>query len=198
VTQSPESAADQLPLGPCACAARGAACDSFWAYETRLLAFAARPTLALRPSHARLWHHIAMDVAHVIQSALAPVFLISGVGVMLGVLTNRLARIVDRARVWEAEIHKETHRAAELDERLRVLARRARYISSAITMCAVSALLVALVVVSLFANAFLAVNLSAVIAILFVAAMLALTVAFLVFLIEVRIATATIRIGRPR
>jgi hypothetical protein len=63
-------------------------------------------------------------------------------------------------------------------------------------MCAISALLTALVVVSLFANAFLAVNLSAVIAILFVAAMMALTVAFLVFLIEVRIATASIRIGR--
>ena len=63
-------------------------------------------------------------------------------------------------------------------------------------MCAVSALLTALVVVGLFANAFLAVNLSAVIAILFVAAMLALTGAFLVFLIEVRIATASIRIGR--
>ena len=139
-----------------------------------------------------------MDVAHVIQSALAPVFLISGVGVMLGVLTNRLARIVDRAREWEAEIEKAAPRAADLDARLQVLARRARYISSAITMCAVSALLVALVVVSLFANAFLAVNLSAVIAILFVAAMLALTGAFLVFLIEVRIATATIRIGRPR
>jgi CBS domain containing-hemolysin-like protein len=139
-----------------------------------------------------------MDVAHVIQSALAPVFLISGVGVMLGVLTNRLARIVDRARVWEAEAEKEEHRAADLDERLQVLARRARYISSAITMCAVSALLVALVVVALFANAFLAFNLSALIAILFVAAMLTLTAAFLVFLIEVRIATSAIRIGRPR
>jgi hypothetical protein len=139
-----------------------------------------------------------MDVAHVIQSALAPVFLISGVGVMLGVLTNRLARIVDRARVWEAEAEKETERAADLEERLQVLARRARYISTAITMCAVSALLVALVVVALFANAFLAVNLGALIAILFVAAMLTLTVAFLVFLIEVRIATAAIRIGQPR
>jgi CBS domain containing-hemolysin-like protein len=139
-----------------------------------------------------------MDVAHVIQSALAPVFLISGVGVMLGVLTNRLARIVDRARVWEAEAEQEEHRAADLQERLEVLARRARYISSAITMCAVSALLVALVVVALFANAFLAFNLSALIAILFVAAMLTLTAAFLVFLIEVRIATAAIRIGRPR
>jgi hypothetical protein len=139
-----------------------------------------------------------MDVAHVIQSSLAPVFLISGVGVMLGVLTNRLARIVDRARAMEEQIEKEAQRVADLDERLRVLARRARYISSAITMCAVSALLIALVVVSLFANAFLAVELSAVIAILFVAAMIALTVAFLAFLIEVRIATAAIRIGQPR
>jgi hypothetical protein len=138
-----------------------------------------------------------MDVAHVIQSSLAPVFLISGVGVMLGVLTNRLARIVDRARVWEAEAEKETERATDLEERLQVLARRARYISSAITMAAVSALLIALVVVALFANAFLAVNLSALIAILFVGAMLALTVAFLAFLIEVRIATAAIRIGKP-
>lgn len=145
-----------------------------------------------------LWHHTVMDVAHVIQSALAPVFLISGVGVMLGVLTNRLARIVDRARVWETEIEKASHRAPDLDVRLEALARRARYINSAITMCAVSALLVALVVVALFANAFLAVNLSGLIAILFVAAMLALTGAFLAFLIEVRIATATIRIGRPR
>jgi CBS domain containing-hemolysin-like protein len=137
-----------------------------------------------------------MDVGRVIQSSLAPVFLISGVGVMLGVLTNRLARIVDRARIWEAEADREKHRAADLDQRLQVLARRSRYISSAITMCAVSALLTALVVVGLFANAFLGVNLSALIAILFVAAMMALTVAFLVFLIEVRIATASIRIGR--
>jgi phosphoglycerol transferase MdoB-like AlkP superfamily enzyme len=139
-----------------------------------------------------------MDVAHVIQSALAPVFLISGVGVMLGVLTNRLARIVDRARVWENEAEREAQRSADLQERLQVLARRARYISSAITMCAISALLVALVVVALFANAFLAVQLSALIAILFVAAMLALTGAFLAFLIEVRIATAALRIGQPR
>lgn len=137
-----------------------------------------------------------MDVAHVIQSALAPVFLISGVGVMLGVLTNRLARIVDRARVWEAEAENQAHRAADLDRRLQVLARRARYISAAITMCAISALLIALVVVGLFANAAFGVNLAGLIAMLFVAAMLSLTVAFLVFLIEVRIATATIRIGR--
>ena len=109
-----------------------------------------------------------------------------------------MPRIVDRARAWEAEALHEPHRADDLNERLQVLARRSRYISAAITMCAVSALLVALVVVALFANAFLAVHLAALIAILFVSAMLALTGAFLAFLIEVRIATATLRIGHPR
>jgi hypothetical protein len=39
------------------------------------------------------------DIAHVIQLAVAPVFLLSGVGVMLTVFTSRLARIVDRSRV---------------------------------------------------------------------------------------------------
>ena len=41
------------------------------------------------------------DIAHVIQAAIAPVFLLSGVAAMLGVLTNRLTRIVDRARALE-------------------------------------------------------------------------------------------------
>src|SRR3981081_2950902 len=102
-----------------------------------------------------------MDVAHVIQSALPPVFLLSGIGVVLGVLTNRLARIVDRARAMEQDLEKDLKKAAGLRTRLEVLARRARYINLAITMCTVSALFVALVVVGLFANAFLAVNLAA-------------------------------------
>jgi hypothetical protein len=41
-------------------------------------------------------------VAHVIQLAVAPVFLLTGVSALLGVLTNRLARIIDRARALEA------------------------------------------------------------------------------------------------
>jgi len=42
-------------------------------------------------------------IAHVIQLSIAPVFLISGVATFLSVLTNRLARIVDRARVLESK-----------------------------------------------------------------------------------------------
>jgi len=42
-----------------------------------------------------------VTVAHAIQLAVAPVFLLSGIGAILVVITNRLGRIIDRARVLE-------------------------------------------------------------------------------------------------
>jgi len=84
------------------------------------------------------------------------VFLLTGVAATLGVLTNRLARIVDRARTLEQRLAGHPGSAQHLHADLAVLARRARYINAAISMCAIAALLVALVVVTLFANAFFA------------------------------------------
>ena len=137
------------------------------------------------------------DIAHVIQAAIAPVFLLSGVAAMLGVLTNRLTRIVDRARALEARLETQPQTLPKLLADLKVLARRARYINFAISLCAVAALLVALVVVTLFANAFLGVGLTKAIALLFVGAMLCLSAAFVAFFVEVRQATASLRIGEP-
>jgi len=137
------------------------------------------------------------DIARLIQSSVAPVFLLSGVAAMLGVLTNRLARIVDRARRLEERLGAHPGSADVLHTDLLVLARRARYINVAISLCTISALLVALVVVTLFANAFIGVDLAWMIALLFVAAMLVLSAAFIAFFIEVRFATAALRIGSP-
>ena len=139
----------------------------------------------------------AVDIAHLIQIALTPIFLISAIGITLNVLTNRLARIVDRARAIEDEVReaKRPHDAGELHATLNVLARRARYINSAITLITLSALFIALVVVMLFVNAFLRWDLSAFIACMFILSMLSLAAALLSFLIEVRIATTTLRIG---
>ncbi|HEY8509842.1 MAG TPA: DUF2721 domain-containing protein [Steroidobacteraceae bacterium] len=136
-----------------------------------------------------------MDIVHLIQSAVAPVFLLSGVGVTLGVLTTRLARIVDRARALEQSIAAGAVDAQSSDRYLQILAKRARYINMAISLCTVSALLVALVVVGLFAHSLLQVNLAMTIAVFFAASMLCLTAALLVFLIEVRLATASLRFG---
>ncbi len=137
-----------------------------------------------------------VDVAHAIQLAVAPVFLLSGVGVILGVLTARLARIVDRARAAENRVLSDpVHDTPEVRSQLRVLARRAQLINIAITLITVTALLVALVIALLFASTFAPMNLAAAVAVLFVASMVSLVVALVAFLLEVRIAIAVLRIG---
>jgi CBS domain containing-hemolysin-like protein len=139
----------------------------------------------------------SVDIAHLIQVALTPIFLISAIGVTLNVLTSRLARIVDRARAMETELRRPDHTpdGRDLHGALGVLARRARYINAAITLITLSALFIALVVVMLFVNAFLRWDLSAFTAWMFILSMLSLAAALLAFLIEVRIATNTLRIG---
>jgi CBS domain containing-hemolysin-like protein len=137
------------------------------------------------------------DIAHLIQSAVAPVFLLTGVAAILSVLTNRLARIVDRARTLEARLESQPGKAKQLHADLQVLARRARYINFAISLCAIAAVLVAMVVVTLFANAFFGLGLAGLIASLFVGSLLVLSAAFIAFFIEVRYATAALRIGTP-
>ena len=139
----------------------------------------------------------ATDVAHLIQVALTPIFLISAIGVTLNVLTSRLSRIVDRARVMESQASHPDYKAEgrDLHAALGVLERRARYIYAAITLITLSALFIALVVVMLFVNAFAHWDLAAFIAIMFILSMLALASALTAFLIEVRIATTTLRIG---
>lgn len=136
------------------------------------------------------------DIAHIIQLAVAPVFLLSGVGVTLTVLTNRLSRIVDRARVLEDRLGAAAESAkAGLHADLRTLSRRARFINWAITLTTCCGLLVCLVIVALFVGYFLRLDLSETIAGLFIVGMLAFVVAFVSFLREIFLATTSLRIG---
>jgi len=139
----------------------------------------------------------SVDIAHLIQVALTPIFLISAIGVTLNVLTSRLARVVDRARVMEDRVRAalESPGSKQIHATLAVLERRAGWINAAITLITLSALFIALVVVMLFVNAFLRWDLSVFIACMFILSMLTLAAALLAFLIEVRIATKTLRIG---
>ena len=139
----------------------------------------------------------AADVAHLIQVALTPIFLISAIGVTLNVLTSRLARIVDRARAMETELCRPDYvpGGRDLHAALGVMERRARYINASITLITLSALFIALVVMMLFVNAFAHWDLAAFIAIMFILSMLSFAAALTAFLIEVRIATTTLRIG---
>ncbi|MGH9311217.1 MAG: DUF2721 domain-containing protein [Vicinamibacterales bacterium] len=135
-------------------------------------------------------------VAHVIQLSIAPVFLLSGIGALLGVMTGRLSRIIDRARRLEA-LPRGTDRAG--DERvayeLGVLARRAKLVNRGIALCTVSALLVATVIIALFLAAFFRRDFSAVIGWTFIAAVVALCFGLISFLQEISHATRHLRIG---
>jgi thiosulfate reductase cytochrome b subunit len=136
-------------------------------------------------------------VAGVIQLAVAPVFLLAGIAGLLGVLSTRLARIVDRARVIERRVPqaKNDEQRTLLRRETTVLWRRIDLINWAIRLCIAGALAVCLVIVALFVGEFVTVNLAAVVAVLFVLAMV-LIVAGLVFLLtEVNLSTRHMREG---
>ena len=138
------------------------------------------------------------NIAHAIQLSVAPVFLLSGIGVFLGVHTQRLARVIDRARALEQRqehASTETERTS-LDHELRMLARRGRYINRAVTSSVLSAIAVALVVALIFLSEFLHFPLAAPVSLLFIGAMLALLFGLVNFLVEVRVATQQLRIGK--
>ena len=139
------------------------------------------------------------QISHVIQLSVAPVFLLTGVGAMLSVLSIRLGRAVDRARHFEGRYASasETEQKSLLFE-LNLQARRCRLIYAAMSLCVTCALLICSVIVALFASAFFAANgLALSIASLFVAAMLAFITALILFLREVHLATSNLRIGPP-
>jgi len=136
--------------------------------------------------------HIS-DIARVIQLAIAPVFLLTAVGTIIGVLSNRLARIVDRTRVLEDRAGDTQTIAARIQRELEVLARRMGLIYIAVGLAVVCALLIGLLIVLAFADAFLSVDLSKMIGLLFVAAMLAFIASLLAFLREIFLAVVSAR-----
>jgi len=113
------------------------------------------------------------DIARVIQIALAPAFLLTGVASLLNVFTTRLARIVDRTRNLENRVEPGGESPAELE----ILRRRGELVRWAITMGTFAALFVTLVIGVAFVGFLMQVNFALVVAGLFVAAMAALTFA---------------------
>jgi hypothetical protein len=134
-------------------------------------------------------------VAHVIQLAVAPVFLLTGVGAILSVLVNRLGRVVDRFRALERELPVAGAGAvASVQTEMAVLEHRARMIHWAIGLCTGCALLVCMVIATLFVGSVTGVEMSVAIATLFITAMLLLVAGLLYFLREIALATGSIHI----
>jgi uncharacterized membrane protein YkgB len=123
------------------------------------------------------------DIGHLIQLAIAPVFLLTGVATKLTVLTNRLGRIIDRVRVLEERLRKGPD--ADSAEELEVLYQRWQLINYAITASTACGLLVCMVIAFLFLGDTTDLPLDRYIAGMFVFAMFALIFSFVFLLREV-------------
>jgi hypothetical protein len=136
------------------------------------------------------------NVAHTIQLAVAPVFLLSGIGAFLNLCAGRFSRIVDRARDLEPRIL--SARGAEHDQlidEIRILDRRMSLVSRAIFYSVLSAVLTCAVIVLLFAANPTGTDFGTAIAILFIATMISIGFGFFVFLLETRLGARSVRIS---
>jgi hypothetical protein len=132
------------------------------------------------------------SVAHIIQLAVAPVFLLTGIASLLGVTTNRLSRVVDRTRTLSAEGLDDADGTDPRRVELATLFRRAALVSRSITLFTITALLVCGVVALLFIGHFVGPSVSVVVALLFVTAMFTLIVGLLCFLREILLSATAI------
>ncbi|MDQ0249242.1 hypothetical protein J2W22_001289 [Sphingomonas kyeonggiensis] len=134
-------------------------------------------------------------VSETIQAAIAPVFLLAGIGAFLNVMVGRLARIVDRARNIE-QLHPRST-GPEHDRHvweLRIIDRRIAVINNAIFLCTASGLAICLVVAMMFVSRLANWHIGIWVAICFIISMLLLMAGLIYFLVEVRMSLEAIHV----
>ncbi len=147
-------------------------------------------TPTLLPPTPELTH-----LAQIIQLAVAPVFLLAGIGAFLNVCAGRLARIVDRARALEPRIF--ASRGTEHDRliaEVRLLDQRIRVVNYAIFTTVLAALLISAVVILLFVAFLTGYKIGTAVALLFIASMISTALGFAIFLHETRLGTRSVRV----
>jgi hypothetical protein len=137
----------------------------------------------------------ANSILPIIQSATAPVILISGMGLLLLTMTNRMGRIIDRTRIYASQIRQaEPAERRELEAHLEVTWRRAKIVRLSLTYAVSSMLASSALVIAIFVGAILRVDLDGVILLLFLAAMALLVAALVTFLRDIWVSLTALRL----
>ena len=126
------------------------------------------------------------QIVPVLQVAIGPVILISGVGLLLLTLTNRLGRAIDRARQLKAELPRRAEPGPVLAQ-IAVIYRRARMIRLSITLAALSALLAAALIITLFVTVLFRWQHGLLVSLLFIACMVSLFASLLAFICDINL-----------
>lgn len=138
------------------------------------------------------------DLIPTLQLAIGPVILISGVGLILLSMTNRIGRVIDRSRQLTHDMNKasEPERKKLLAE-VQVLWLRAKIIRAGIAMAVLSALLAAILIISLFLGALLKLGIATILVVLFVMCMICLIVALLMFFWDINLSLKALKLEIP-
>jgi hypothetical protein len=131
----------------------------------------------------------------VIQTAIGPVILISGVGLLLLSMTNRFGRVVDRARLLARELPQAGAPLREhLAVQLAILYRRAKIIRLAIILATASVLLAGILIISLFLAALLHVEAALLVTVCFILCVASLIGSLVVFLLDLQVSLTALRV----
>ena len=139
------------------------------------------------------------ELIPVLQIAVGPVILISGVGLLLLSLTNRFGRAVDRSRQLSREIRESgaTDRL-ELTRQVDILFRRAELIQLAIILAATSMLFAAVLIITLFFTALFQWELAIPVSLLFICCLASLIASIVMFIMDIRLSLKALKLERDR
>lgn len=126
------------------------------------------------------------EVSIAIRDAVAPVFLLTGIGSILAVMTNRLGRAIDRARILNEMQPEKRHK---FRDELNIIVRRTKWLRRAIALATLGALSVCISIATLFIGVEMHVNMSHIVLISFITSMFSVIFGLLCFLREVLLAT---------
>ncbi len=134
-----------------------------------------------------------IDLVPILQMAVGPVILISGVGLLLLSMTNRLGRVIDRSRLLAEALRKgDAQEHSRLEAQLEVLSRRARLVRLAIILAALSVLLAAVLIIALFLAALLQLEIGILVVIVFVGCMVSLISSVIVFIADINLSLSAL------
>ena len=134
------------------------------------------------------------DLIPVLQIAVGPVILISGVGLLLLSMTNRFGRVIDRSRELALELRAADERdGARLRAQIDILSVRATRLQQAITLAIFSLLFAAVLVITLFVAAIQRWELGTAVAVLFICAMGTLIGSLVAFLLDVNLSLVALK-----
>jgi hypothetical protein len=135
------------------------------------------------------------EIVPVLQVAIGPVILISGVGLLLLTMTNRLGRAIDRARLLKAELpHRTDEERAQALAQVDILYRRARVVRLSIILATLSALLASALIITLFVTALLHWERGFLIGMIFIACMTALFASLVAFICDINLSLHALKL----